>query len=167
MSPTVPVKDGYTTDRVGVDGLGRISGSTTRPAHVLRRLSGDLSVTGLGWFTDRSGDPLDVKDMDPHYKHEHVPGHPDNPWARDMWGNPTDRAVKHFDDETREAHRLFVDGDGNLRRASDGSLFDTQRGVTHWSRNEGGGRTWRQNHRLDGPERALRATDDPQRPSAR
>jgi hypothetical protein len=109
---------------------------------------GDGGGLGSGWREgdpiprplNRSGDPLDVKDMDPHYKHEHVPGHPDNPWARDMWGNPTDRAVKHFDDETREAHRLFVDGDGNLRRASDGSLFDTQRGVTHWSRNEGGGR---------------------------
>ncbi|NMO50148.1 hypothetical protein HH310_02945 [Actinoplanes sp. TBRC 11911] len=37
----------------------------------------------------------------------------------------------------REAHRLFVDADGNLRSAADGSLFDTAGGTTHWS---GGGR---------------------------
>jgi hypothetical protein len=39
--------------------------------------------------------------------------------------------------EEREAHRLFVDGDGNLRSARDGSLFDSTGGSTHWS---GGGR---------------------------
>jgi hypothetical protein len=37
----------------------------------------------------------------------------------------------------REAHRLFVDGEGNIRQSRDGSLFDTAGSTTHWS---GGGR---------------------------
>ncbi|GAA2605545.1 WXG100 family type VII secretion target [Paractinoplanes durhamensis] len=45
--------------------------------------------------------------------------------------------VHYMDDAEREAHRLFVDGDGNLRSAADGSLYDTSTGTTAWS---GGGR---------------------------
>jgi hypothetical protein len=92
---------------------------------------------GPGW---REGDPMppphgggdlpaDAKLLD-HYKGENDPNLPHPPRA---FATP----VQYMTAEDREAHRLFVDGEGNLRRAGDGGLFDTGAGKTHWS---GGGR---------------------------
>jgi uncharacterized protein YukE len=41
--------------------------------------------------------------------------------------------VHYMSPAERETHRLFVDGDGNLRSAADGSLFDTTGTSTAWS----------------------------------
>jgi hypothetical protein len=41
--------------------------------------------------------------------------------------------VKYMSPEEREAKRLFVDGEGNLRSAKDGSLFNTGNASTAWS----------------------------------
>jgi hypothetical protein len=43
------------------------------------------------------------------------------------------KTVQYMTPEQREAHRLFVDGEGNLRSAKDGSLFNTSNASTHWS----------------------------------
>jgi hypothetical protein len=91
---------------------------------------------GSGW---REGDPIppprsggdlpaDAKLLD-RYKGENDPDNPNRFFRPDT--------VKYMSPEEREVHRLFVDGEGNLRQASDGSLFDTTAGSTHWS---GGGR---------------------------
>lgn len=45
------------------------------------------------------------------------------------------QTVNYMTPEVRERHRLFVDGDGNLRSAQDGSLFDTSNAATAWSGN--------------------------------
>jgi hypothetical protein len=92
---------------------------------------------GSGW---KEGDPIppphnggelpaDAKLLD-KYKSENDPNLPCPPRAF-----PT--PVQYMTAEQREAHRLFVDGEGSLRNASDGSLFDTTGGKTAWS---GGGR---------------------------
>jgi hypothetical protein len=41
--------------------------------------------------------------------------------------------VHYLTPEEREASRVFVDGDGNLRSAETGDLYDTSTGSTHWS----------------------------------
>jgi hypothetical protein len=91
---------------------------------------------GRGW---REGDPPPppraTGDLpaDAHlgsrYVGENDPNNPNRAFAP--------QTVHYMDEAEREAHRVFVDGDGNLRSAADGSLFDTARGTTHWS---GGGR---------------------------
>lgn len=43
------------------------------------------------------------------------------------------KTVYYMAPEEREAHRLFIDADGNLRSAQDASLFDTGDGSTLWS----------------------------------
>ncbi|MEJ2856865.1 MULTISPECIES: hypothetical protein [unclassified Saccharothrix] len=68
------------------------------------------------------------KPMLDKYKHETDPNHPANPFPG--------RSVRRLNDAEREAHRVFIDGQGNLRRARDGSLYDTQQGTSAW----GGGR---------------------------
>jgi hypothetical protein len=91
---------------------------------------------GRGW---REGDPppppragndlpTDAH-LGQHYVGENDPTNPNRAFYPDT--------VHYMDPAEREAHRLFVDGDGNLRSAADGSLYDTASGTTHWS---GGGR---------------------------
>lgn len=68
------------------------------------------------------------KPMLDKYKHETDPNHPANPFPG--------RSVRRLNDQEREAHRVFIDGQGNMRRARDGSLYDTNQGSSAW----GGGR---------------------------
>jgi len=91
---------------------------------------------GTGWREGdpvpppRSGDdlPTDAQ-LGEHYRGENDPNNPNRAFYP--------KTVQYFTPEEREAHRLFVDADGNLRSAQDGSLFDTSGGATAWS---GGGR---------------------------
>ena len=78
----------------------------------------------------RSGDdlPTDATLQD-RFRGEHDPDNPNRFFYPDT--------VHYMTPAEREAHRLFVDADGNLRSAGDGSLYDTSGGTTHWS---GGGR---------------------------
>jgi hypothetical protein len=95
-----------------------------------------LHGPGSGWHEGdpippaRSGDdlPTDAK-LGKDYRGEDDPTNPNRFFRPDT--------VQYMTPEQREAHRLFVDADGNLRSAKDGSLFDTSTGTTHWS---GGGR---------------------------
>jgi RHS repeat-associated protein len=57
--------------------------------------------------------------LDREYWGENIPF---PPLYRRMFDTP----VHYMDAPTREAHRLFVDADGKLRSAADGSLFDTR-----------------------------------------
>lgn len=80
---------------------------------------------GSGWHDGdpipprRTGDdvPTDAKLLD-RYRNESDPNEP-------FPFRPFRTPVHYMSAEEREAHRLFVDGDGCLRRAHDGSLFDT------------------------------------------
>jgi hypothetical protein len=92
---------------------------------------------GSGWTEGdpipppRSGGelPADAKLLD-KYKGENDPN---IPFPFRAFRTP----VHYMTADEREAHRLFVDGDGKLRTARDGGLFDTGTSQTVWS---GGGR---------------------------
>jgi hypothetical protein len=68
--------------------------------------------------------PTDAKLLD-KYKGENDPNNPNRFFYP--------KTVQYMTPEEREAHRLFVDGEGNLRSAKDGSLFNTSNASTHWS----------------------------------
>ncbi|MBU2670227.1 hypothetical protein KOI35_42675 [Actinoplanes bogorensis] len=119
-----------------VNSLGEIlTGLKEELARLLSKITGGGSRTpgpGRGW---RDGDPPPPprtgNDLpaDAHlgdrYRGENDPDNPNRAFAP--------RTVHYMDEAEREAHRLFVDGDGNLRSAADGSLYDTSTGSTHWS----------------------------------
>ena len=126
--------------------LARLSQILTSLKDLLRKLarsnpfkSGDSPNSphgrGSGWVEgdpippphDGGGVPAD-QPLLTHYYREDDPNLPCPPRA---FQTP----VHYMTPEEREAHRLFVDGDGSLRRASDGSLFDTSAGKTAWSGN--------------------------------
>nr|WP_221382999.1 hypothetical protein [Actinoplanes polyasparticus] len=74
----------------------------------------------------RSGNDLPTDaHLGQRYVGENDPNNPNRAFRPDT--------VHYMDEVEREAHRLFVDGDGNLRSAADGSLYDTSAGSTHWS----------------------------------
>jgi len=77
--------------------------------------------------------------MDDHYHYEDLPGDPRNPWGGFSFPDGDPSAVRYLDEAEREQHRLFVDADGNLRRASDHELFDTSSADTFWG-GDGGSR---------------------------
>jgi hypothetical protein len=124
-----------------VHSLGEIlTGLKEELAKLLRSLPGGgkggdeppLGGTGGGWHDGdpvpppRSGDDLPTDaTLGRHYEGENDPNNPDRAFYPDT--------VHYMTPEEREAHRLFVDGDGNLRSAADGSLYDTSTGVTAWS----------------------------------
>jgi hypothetical protein len=92
--------------------------------------------SGHGWHEGdpppppRTGNELPTDaHLGQHYVGENDPTNPNRAFYPDT--------VHYMTPEEREAHRLFVDPDGNLRSAADGSLYDTAAGTTHWS---GGGR---------------------------
>ncbi|MFI5898349.1 hypothetical protein ACIA5D_50575 [Actinoplanes sp. NPDC051513] len=91
---------------------------------------------GRGWHDGdlipppRGGNELPTDaHLGERYRGEHDPTNPNRAFNPDT--------VHYMTPQEREAHRLFVDGDGNLRSAADGSLYDTSAGATAWS---GGGR---------------------------
>jgi hypothetical protein len=51
--------------------------------------------------------------------------------ASRLFGRPSN-GVRYFDEAGREQFRLVVDGEGKLRRASTGELFDSAAGSSHW-----------------------------------
>ncbi len=127
--------------------LQRLGEVLTRLKELLKKLAranplrrgdgpGPGRVPSGGW---RQGDPIPPPRSDgglpadahlnERYRGENDPTNPNRFFYPDT--------VHYMTAEEREAHRLFVDADGNLRQASDGSLFDSSAGSTHWS---GGGR---------------------------
>jgi hypothetical protein len=68
------------------------------------------------------GDRLPLKDINEFYRGEEDPNNSDRAFAPDT--------VKYMSPEQREECRLFVDGDGRLRQAKDGELFDTTEAST-------------------------------------
>ncbi|WP_433260099.1 hypothetical protein ACQPZF_23095 [Actinosynnema sp. CS-041913] len=88
------------------------------------------------------------KPMLDKYRHETDPNHPANPFPG--------RSVRRLSPQEREAHRVFVDGSGNLRRARDGSLYDTQSGTSAWGGQraifvmDGNGNMYASNHHAPG-----------------
>lgn len=98
--------------------------SAVRPA---TRVAGDLAEHGTAAVRIppvKTLDRYEGKPMLDRYRYETVPGHPRNPF------NHVDGAVRRLDEQEREAYRIVVDDDGLLRRASDGSLFDTRDAVS-------------------------------------
>jgi hypothetical protein len=89
-------------------------------------------IPGTGWHEgdpippphDGGGLPTDAHIND-HYRGENDPTNPNRAFAP--------ATVHYMTPEEREAHRLFVDGDGALRSARDGTLFDTTSGRTVFS----------------------------------
>jgi uncharacterized protein YukE len=89
-------------------------------------------LTARGW---RTGDPVPPPrtggelPADAHLGHWFVgENDPDNPY-RAFYPD----TVHYLTPEEREASRVFVDGDGALRSAATGDLYDTSTGSTHWS----------------------------------
>ncbi|AGL15609.1 hypothetical protein [Actinoplanes sp. N902-109] len=72
---------------------------------------------------DGGGVPTDAKLKD-RYRNE---SDPDAVWPFDT---PFKTPVHYFDESERESYRLFVDGDGRLRSAESGDLFDTTQAST-------------------------------------
>ena len=83
-------------------------------------------------------EPLPSTSMNNTFRYEELPGDLRNPWGGFSFPNGEPSAVRYLDDAGREQHRLFVDADGNLRRASDNSLFDTSTANTVWGGDDGG-----------------------------
>jgi hypothetical protein len=119
-----------------VDRLGEILTELKNQLARMSRSNPFKKGAGSGW---REGDPIppprggdelptDAR-LGKDYVGEHDPANPNRKFYP--------KTVYYMGPEAREQHRLFVDAEGNLRSAKDGSLFDTSRGVTHWS---GGGR---------------------------
>jgi hypothetical protein len=122
-----------------VDKLGEIlTGLKTKLAELLGgdplKKGGDPHGTGsgTGWHQGdpipppRSGNDLPADaPLGDRYVGENDPTNPDRAFRP--------KTVHYMTPEEREAHRLFVDADGNLRSARDGSLYDTSTGSTHWS----------------------------------
>lgn len=123
--------------------LARLSQILTSLKDLLRKLarsnpfkSGDSPNSphgrGSGWAEgdpippphDGGGVPTDATLVD-RYRGENDPNNPNRAF------NPL--TVRYMSPEEREAFRLFVDKDGNLRKASDGNLFDTSAAKTLWS----------------------------------
>jgi hypothetical protein len=74
----------------------------------------------------RSGDDLPTEaTLQDHFHGEDDPANPDRVFYPDT--------VHYMTPAEREQHRLFVDADGNLRSAADGSLYDTSAATTTWS----------------------------------
>jgi hypothetical protein len=83
-------------------------------------------------------EPLPSTPMDNYFHYEDLPGDTRNPWGGFSYPNGEPSAVRYLDEAEREQHRLFVDADGNLRRASDNELFDTSSANTVWGGEDGG-----------------------------
>ncbi len=123
-----------------VHSLGEIlTGLKQKLAELLNSVPGgkhddgpDLSSAPTGWH---QGDPLppprtsndlptDAK-LGNEYRGEDDPTNPNRKFKP--------RTVRYMSPEEREAHRIFVDGDGNLRNATTGELFDTNGSTSLWS----------------------------------
>lgn len=83
-------------------------------------------------------EPLPSTPMNSTWHYEDLPGDTRNPWGGFSYPNGEPSAVKYLDEAERESYRLFVDADGNLRRASDNELFDTSSADTVWGGADGG-----------------------------
>ncbi|MET8762696.1 hypothetical protein [Lentzea sp. NPDC004782] len=92
--------------------------------------------------------PHRQKKMLDKYQHETNPHDPRNPFPG--------RSVRRLSPEEREAHRVFIDQHGNMRRARDGSLYDTQSGTSAWGGQraifvmDGHGNIYASNHHAPG-----------------
>ena len=105
----------YSDELAGGGGHGPPGGGGSRPH----------SGAGDGWHEgDPTPAPLDGGDVPtdaPLGSRYHNETDPNEPFPFRPFRTP----VHYMDETEREAHRLFVDADGRLRQADDGSLFDT------------------------------------------
>lgn len=69
------------------------------------------------------------KKMLDKYRYETRGNHPKNPFR------PS--SVRRLSEAEREQHRVFVDSNGVMRNARDGTPFDTRAASTHWSQDGG------------------------------
>jgi len=132
--------------------VGRLGDILTELKEVLKKLGrsnplkhGDEPSVPSGWKPGDPAPPPLVRDeplpstsMNNTFRYEELPGDLRNPWGGFSFPNGEPSAVRYLDDAGREQHRLFVDADGNLRRASDNSLFDTSTANTVWGGDDGG-----------------------------
>ena len=77
----------------------------------------------------RCGRSLQGRPMLDKYRYETPGDHPGNPFR------PS--SVRRLSEAEREQHRVFVDSNGVMRNARDGTPFDTRAASTHWTRDGG------------------------------